>query len=60
MLEVFHYLHHGLAVILMLVGAKMLASNYVEIPTTITLGIVGVVLTVSVAASLLKPRRSPT
>jgi tellurite resistance protein TerC len=59
MLEVFHYLHYGLAVILMLVGAKMLASNYVEIPTTMTLGIVGVVLAVSVAASLLKPRRSP-
>jgi tellurite resistance protein TerC len=59
MLEVFHYLHHGLAVILMLVGAKMLASNYVEIPTTVTLGIVGVVLAVSVAASLLKPPRTP-
>jgi tellurite resistance protein TerC len=59
MLEVFHYLHYGLAVILMLVGAKMLASNYVEIPTTMTLGTIGVVLTVSVAASLLKPRRSP-
>jgi tellurite resistance protein TerC len=59
MLEVFHYLHYGLAVILMLVGAKMLASNYVEIPTTMTLGIIGVVLAVSVAASLLKPRRSP-
>jgi tellurite resistance protein TerC len=59
MLEVFHYLHYGLAVILMLVGAKMLVSNYVEIPTTVTLSIIGVVLAVSVAASLLKPRRSP-
>jgi len=39
MLEVFHYLHYGLAVILMLVGAKMLASNYVEIPTTMTLAL---------------------
>jgi tellurite resistance protein TerC len=58
MLEVFHYLHYGLAVILMLVGAKMLASNYVELPTAMTLGIIGVVLAVSVAASLLKPRRS--
>jgi len=58
MLDVFHYLHYGLAVILMFVGAKMLGSSYVEIPTLATLGIVGLVLAVSIGASLLKPRRS--
>jgi len=59
MLDVFHYLHYGLAVILMFVGAKMLGSSYVEIPTVLTLAIVGVVLAVSVGASLLKPRGTP-
>jgi tellurite resistance protein TerC len=59
MLDVFHYLHYGLAVILVFVGAKMLSSNYVEIPTVATLGIVGVVLLASVGASLLKPRKFP-
>jgi len=58
MLDVFHYLHYGLAVILMFVGAKMLGSSYVEIPTLATLGIVGLVLAVSIGASLLKPRQS--
>jgi tellurite resistance protein TerC len=58
MLDVFHYLHYGLAVILMFVGAKMLGSSYVEIPTVATLAIVGLVLAVSIGASLLKPRRS--
>jgi tellurite resistance protein TerC len=60
MLDVFHYLHYGLAVILMFVGAKMLGSSYVEIPTVVTLGIVGLVLAVSIGASLLTPRRSAT
>ena len=60
MLDVFHYLHYGLAVILMFVGAKMLGSAYVEIPTLMTLGIVGVVLAVSVGASLLKPKSAQT
>ena len=58
MLDVFHYLHYGLAVILMFVGAKMLGSAYVEIPTVVTLGVVGLVLAVSVGASLMRPKRA--
>jgi tellurite resistance protein TerC len=58
MLDVFHYLHYGLAVILMFVGVKMLGSVYVEIPTIMTLGIVGAVLAVSVGASLVKPKKT--
>ena len=58
MLDVFHYLHYGLAVILMFVGAKMLGSAYVEIPTVVTLGIVGLVLGASVGASLVRPKRA--
>jgi len=58
MLDLFHYLHYGLAVILMFVGAKMLASGYVEIPTLAALGFVAVVLAVSVGASMVHPKKA--
>ena len=58
MLDIFHYLHYGLAVILMFVGAKMLASNYLEIPTLATLAFVALVLAVSVGASLVHPKKA--
>src|ERR1700733_302678 len=56
MMDVFCYLHHGLALVLIFVGAKMLASDYHQIPTDITLAIVAGVLLLSVLASLLHPR----
>jgi tellurite resistance protein TerC len=56
MMDVFHYLHYGLALVLIFVGAKMLASEYYEIPTALTLAVVAGVLLVSVAASLVHPR----
>jgi tellurite resistance protein TerC len=55
-MELFHYLHYGLAVVLIFIGAKMVASDYYQIPTGIALGIVAGVLLVSVVASLLHPR----
>ena len=59
MMEVFHYLHYGLAVILMFIGAKMLASHYVPIPIHVALGVVALVLAVSVGASVLFPKKKP-
>ena len=56
MMDDFRYLHHGLALVLIFVGAKMLASEYYQIPTGLTLAVVAGVLSVSVAASLLHPR----
>jgi tellurite resistance protein TerC len=56
MMDVFRYLHHGLALVLIFVGAKMLASEYYKIPTGLTLAAVAGVLLVSVLASLLHPR----
>jgi tellurite resistance protein TerC len=56
MMELFHYLHYGLAVVLIFIGAKMMASNYYQIPTGVALGVVAGVLLVSVLASLLHPR----
>jgi tellurite resistance protein TerC len=57
MMERFRYLHYGLAAILILIGAKMLASEYFPIPTSIALGTVAGVLVASVAASVARPQR---
>jgi len=54
-LGLFHHLHYGLCVILVLIGAKMLLAGWVHIPTGLTLGVVAGVLAVSVAASLIWP-----
>lgn len=59
LMKVFRYLHLGLAVILVLVGAKMIAADYFKVPTHFMLAAVAAVLAVSIGASLLaKPERS--
>jgi tellurite resistance protein TerC len=58
MAERFHLLKYGLAVILMFIGAKMLLLDVYKIPVGIALGTVGLILLVSVAASLVTFRRS--
>lgn len=57
MIDYFHYLHYGLAVVLIFIGGKMLASDYFAIPTVWALGAVGGVLAISMLASVLKPKR---
>jgi len=57
MMEVFHYLHYGLSLVLIFVGLKMIAAHYVEIPTVLALGIVVGVLGMSVLASVIFPRK---
>lgn len=56
MMEVFHYLHYGLAVVLIFIGGKMVLSDYYAIPTVVALGVVAGVLLISVAASLTVPK----
>jgi tellurite resistance protein TerC len=56
MMKLFHYLHYGLSVVLIFIGAKMLTSDYFQISTSVALGVVAGVLLVSVLASLLNPR----
>jgi tellurite resistance protein TerC len=58
MMELFHYLHYGLAVILTFIGIKMLISNFVHLPTAIALGVVAGVLAASVGASLMWPKKT--
>jgi tellurite resistance protein TerC len=58
MMEVFHYLHYGLSVVLIFVGAKMLVSHYYHLPTEAALGVVAGVLLVSVLASVVHPKKA--
>jgi tellurite resistance protein TerC len=52
----FAYLRFGVAAVLVLVGAKMLAAHYVHIPAGWSLAMIVVVLGISVVASLLRTR----
>ena len=56
LLETFHFLHYGLAVILVLSGAKMLVADVVEIPTALALAGVAAILLISVVLSLAFPK----
>jgi tellurite resistance protein TerC len=55
LMKIFRFLHYGLAVVLVLVGLKMLLSDYVRIPITVTLAVIAAVLLVSIAISVLFP-----
>jgi TerC family integral membrane protein len=56
MMKLFHYLHYGLAVVLIFIGAKMLLAFKYNIPTWGTLVVIATVLTVSVLASVMFPK----
>ena len=55
-MDIFHYLHYGLSVVLIFIGIKMLLADHYPIPTWVALGVVGGVLLVSVLASVMNPR----
>jgi TerC family integral membrane protein len=58
LMKVFRFLHTGLAVVLVLVGVKMIAADYFQVPTLVTLGAVALVLLVSIGASIALPAKS--
>jgi len=58
MMEMFHYLHYGLSLVLVFIGAKMLLSNYYPIPTEWALVVVAGLLAISVGASLMFPAKA--
>lgn len=58
MMRLFHYLHYGLALILIFVGAKMLLGHTeYKVPTPVTLVVVAGVLGLSVLISVLLPAK---
>jgi tellurite resistance protein TerC len=52
----FHFLHYGLAIVLMFVGCKMIASEWIKMPIALALGFIAVVLAGSVALSMVFPK----
>ena len=63
-IEYFHYLKYGLALVLAFIGAKMLGEHWLEqrfgrdIPHWMPLAIVGVIILVSIIASIAHKLRS--
>ena len=57
LMNLFHYLKIGLAVVLTFVGTKMLLAEVFPIPILLTLLVVGGVILLSVLASLIWPKR---
>ncbi|MDP9159341.1 MAG: TerC family protein [Acidobacteriota bacterium] len=53
MLDRFRYLHYGLSLVLIFIGAKMLLAKYYEVPTVWALGSVALILFVAVVTSQL-------
>jgi tellurite resistance protein TerC len=56
LMKIFRFLHYGLAVILVLVGVKMLLVNYVRIPIAALLGGLAAVLLIAVGLSMAFPK----
>lgn len=57
MVDLFHYLNYGLAIILSFIGVKMLIVDFYKIPVGIALGVVGIILVLSIIASVIWPKR---
>jgi tellurite resistance protein TerC len=55
-MDLFYYLRHGLSVILMFVGVKMLLVDIIHISVGLALGVVGCVLLVAIIASILRAK----
>jgi tellurite resistance protein TerC len=57
-LKTFKYLSHGLSVVLMFIGLKMVLADFLHIPVGISLAVVSGVLLISVLASLVYRKRA--
>jgi tellurite resistance protein TerC len=58
LMKIFRFLRYGLAVILVLVGCKMLLSDYIEVPRGATLGVVAGILLLTTILSIAFPKES--
>ncbi|GIV95482.1 MAG: membrane protein [Herpetosiphonaceae bacterium] len=54
----FHYLKLGLSFVLVFVGLKMLLSDVYKVPIALSLAVIALILTASIAASLLFPKEA--
>lgn len=58
LLTLFHFLHYGLAFILVFIGFKMLVAEWIHIPTYIALTVTLLSLVTAVACSLYYPKKN--
>ncbi len=59
-LLMFHYLSHGVTLILIFIGTKMLISGYYEIDAPVALGIIILILAGSIGLSIILPNGWPS
>jgi tellurite resistance protein TerC len=52
----FYYLKHGLSLVLIFIGIKMLIEDFLHVPIGVSLGVIAILLAVSILASLRKNR----
>jgi tellurite resistance protein TerC len=58
-MKLFHFLHYGLSAILVFIGTKMILTDVLTIPIGISLAIVGTILLISVAVSVVtRPKKN--
>jgi tellurite resistance protein TerC len=57
-MKVFRFLRYGLALVLILMGAKMLAADHFKVPISLTLAVVGGVFLIAMALSVAFPAPS--
>lgn len=57
-MNLFHYLHYGLAAILVFVGTKMLLVDIYKIPVMVSLIVIALILVITVFASLAHRRKN--
>jgi hypothetical protein len=53
-MQMFHYLKLGLSLVLVFVGAKMILAEFYKIPIGVSLGVIGGILALSIAASIVR------
>jgi len=56
-IDKFHYLKLGLSVVLTFVGVKMVIVDFYKIPIGVSLGVIAIILTMAIGASLLRAQR---
>jgi tellurite resistance protein TerC len=57
LMRLFHHLHYGLSAVLVFVGLKMVASDWVKISALVSLGVIVALLGVAIVASLRSANR---
>ncbi|RNI29335.1 TerC family protein [Rufibacter latericius] len=56
-MQLFHYLHYGLSLILVFIGLKLILSDVYHLNMVVALGVVAFILTTSVILSLVFPKK---